>query len=113
MPVGRSQFPPAERALRSKLAKVVHEEPLMRGTLSLRRLTCGKPSCRCHRGQKHPALYLSYSRQGQVQQVFIPKDIEEQVREWVRNYRSVRELLEQLSELYRQRLHAQKHAGQE
>jgi len=76
----------------------------MRGTLSVRGLTCGKPSCRCHRGEKHTALYLSYGEHGRVHQIFIPRDAEEPVRRWVRNYTSVRELLEELSALCRQRL---------
>jgi len=104
----RTQFPPAERAVRSKVAKLLHEEPLMRGTLSVRRLTCGKPSCRCHAGEKHVALYLCYGKEGRVHQVFVPRDAEAQVREWVRNYASVRELLERISEMYRERLAAQK-----
>jgi len=104
----RTQFPPAERAARSKVAKIIHEEPLMRGTLSVRRLTCGKRSCRCHAGQKHVALYLSYGREGRVYQVFVPKEAEAQVRAWVRNYASVREGLERISQMYRERLAVQK-----
>lgn len=109
--MSRAQFPPSERATRSKLAKLIHEEPLMRGTLSVRELTCGKPSCRCHRGEKHTALYLSYGEHGRVHQVFIPRDAEEQVRQWVRTYSSARELLEQVSALYRQRLQSLKARG--
>jgi len=104
----RTQFPPAERAVRSKVAKVLHEEPLMRGTLSVRRLTCGKRSCRCHAGHKHLALYLTFGKEGRVHQVFVPKDAEAQVRAWVRNYAAVREGLERLSEMYRERLASQK-----
>ena len=106
--MSRPQFPPDERAARSKLAKLLHEAPLMRGTLTVRHLTCGKPSCRCHAGHKHVALYLSYSEQGRVHQVFVPRDAEAQVREWVRNYASVRELLERISQMYQTRLAAQK-----
>jgi hypothetical protein len=104
----RTQFPPAERAARSKVAKIIHEEPLMRGTLSVRRLTCGKRSCRCRAGEKHVALYLSYGKEGRVHQVFVPRDAEAQVRAWVRNYASVREGLEQISQMHRERLAAQK-----
>jgi len=106
--MSRSQFPPDERAVRSKLAKLIHEAPLLRGTLTVRKLTCGKPSCRCHAGHKHLALYLSYSHQGRVHQVFVPRRAEAQVREWVRNYASVRELLERLSQFCHERLAAQK-----
>jgi hypothetical protein len=97
--------------VRSKLAKLIHEEPLMRGTLSVRRLTCGKPSCRCHAGQKHVALYLSYGKEGRVHQLFVPRDAEAQVREWVRNHASVRELLERISQMHLERLTTQKTRG--
>ena len=106
--MSRSQFPARERALRSKLAKLVHDEPLLRGTPSVRRITCGKAGCRCARGEKHLCLYLTCSRQGRVEQVFIPKDLEGLVRSWVRNYRTVRELLEELSDASWQKLRAQK-----
>jgi len=104
----RTQFPPAERAVRSKVAQVLHEEPLMRGTLSVRRLTCGKRSCRCHAGQKHLALYLTFGKEGRVHQVFVPREAEAQVRAWVRNYAAVREGLERISQMYRERLASQK-----
>ncbi|MBM4030475.1 MAG: hypothetical protein FJ291_01670 [Planctomycetes bacterium] len=52
----------------------------MRGTLSVRRLTCGKRSCRCHAGQMHLALYLTFGKEGRVHQVFVPKEAEAQVR---------------------------------
>jgi hypothetical protein len=106
--MSRSQFPAQERALRSKLAKLVHDEPLLRGTLSVRKITCGKDGCRCARGEKHLCLYLTCSRQGRVEQVFIPKHLEDQVRRWARSYRTVRELLEKLSEASWQKLRAQK-----
>jgi hypothetical protein len=96
--MSRSRFSAHERALRSKLAKLVHDEPILRGTLSTRRITCGKPNCRCAKGHKHLCLYLTCSRHGRVEQLFIPKDLEEKVRRWVQTYHTVRELLEELSE---------------
>jgi hypothetical protein len=43
-----------------------------------------------------------------VEQVFIPKSLEEPVRRWVGNYRTVRELLEEVSEASWQRLRVRK-----
>ena len=106
--MSRSRFPPSERGWRSRLAKLVHDEPLLRGTLSTREITCGKATCRCARGHKHLCLYLTCSRGGRVHQLFIPKDIEQDVRKWVHNYRTVRELLEKLSEASWERLGAHK-----
>jgi len=106
--MSRTQFPAAERALRSRLAKLIHEEPVLRGTLSVRHVTCGKPRCRCTQGRKHPALFLSSSREGKTRQVFIPAELETQIRQWVDNYRQVRDLLEAVSESALERLNGRK-----
>lgn len=104
----RSQMPTQERAFRSRLAKLVHEEPLLHGTLNRRRVTCGNPRCRCARGERHPALYLVYRQEGRVHQVFVPASLEAQVRQWVARDRAVRSLLEALSRLGVERLQALK-----
>ena len=102
------RFSAFDRSLRSRLTKLVHSGPLVGGTLSLRRVTCGKKGCRCARGERHPALYLVSRRGGKLRQVFIPKDLEKEVREWVRTYRDVQDLLERLSERALEDLKARK-----
>lgn len=97
-----------ERRFRSRLAKLVREEPLMRGTLSVRKTSCGKPSCHCATGQKHPTLYVVYSKQGKIHQIFVPKEMQQQVRRWVKNYHSVTELLEKVSEVTRKELRSRR-----
>jgi len=93
-----------ERALRSRLAQLVHAAPLIRATLNEREVTCGKKGCRCAQGEKHGALYAVSSREGKTRQVFIAQEREVSVRQWVANYHRVRELLESLSELFWERL---------
>jgi len=104
----RSQMSLQERAFRSRLAKLVHEEPLLHGTLSRRLVTCGNPGCRCARGERHPALYLVFRREGRPHQVFVPASLEAQVRQWVATDHAVRSLLEELSRLSVERLQALK-----
>ena len=100
----RSQMSRQERAFRSRLAKLAHEEPLVHGTLSRRSVTCGNPRCRCARGERHPALYLVFRRQGRLHQVFVPAWLEAQVRQWVATDHTVRSLVEELSHLGVERL---------
>ena len=102
--MNRSQMSAQERTLRSRLAKLVHEEPLLHGTLTLRHVTCGNPRCRCARGKRHPALYLTVRRGGRTHQVFVPASLAAQVRQWVANDRTVQELLDALSSLCVERL---------
>ena len=109
--MARSRFSPNKRALRSQLAKLIHQEPMLRGTLTVRRVTCGKSSCRCAKGERHLCLYLTCSREGTTEQLFIPKRLEGQVRKWVENYHSVRDLLERLSDAAWEELHTLKTAS--
>ena len=110
--MSRTQFAAAERALRSRLATPIHEEPVLRGTLSVRRVTGGKAGCRCIQGQKHLALFLSSSREGTTRQIFIPAELETEIRQWVDNYHQVRDLLEAVSELALERLNGRKQEKQ-
>jgi hypothetical protein len=100
----RSHLSARERQLRSRLAKLVHEVPLLRATLNPRERVCGKPGCRCARGEKHRSLYLVSSLEGKPRQLFVPTDWEQDARQWVANYQEVKELLEEISALYWDRL---------
>ena len=106
--MSRAKMSPQERALRSRLAQIVHQQPLMRATLTVRHVTCGKPTCRCAQGHKHDALYLTCSVGGKIRQVFVPRALHKEVRQWVANYHTVQQLLERLSEQSWQRLKARK-----
>ena len=97
-----------ERAFRSRLAQLLHQQPLIRATVSVRRVTCGKRGCRCAQGDRHRAVYLMCRVQGKTRQVFVPASLEEEVRRWVANYHLVQELLEKVSEQAWQEVAARK-----
>ena len=95
----------AERQLRSELTRILYSEGLLRGSLTVRERTCGKPSCKCiKKGEKHSSLYLVVCEEGKYRQVFVPRDLHEVVRSWVENHKKVRDLLEGISELHYQKL---------
>jgi hypothetical protein len=87
-----------EREWRSRLAQLLHAKPLVRATVNLRMVTCGKPGCRCAAGERHRAFYLVCNVRGKRRQLFIPAGLEEEARQWVDNYQAAMELLEKLSE---------------
>ena len=89
-----------ERRLRSALAKLLSQQGVIHGMLSLRRRVCGKPNCKCAKGQKHEGLYLLVRHEGTVRQIYVPKDRRETVRRWVENYHKARELMDELSDIY-------------
>lgn len=94
----RGKMSVQERKLRSRLAQLAGAKTLIHATLSVRHVTCGKKSCRCARGERHRAVYLVSSAKGKKRQVFVPLNMEQEVREWVENYRMVMDLLEKVSE---------------
>ena len=89
-----------ERDLRSRLTKLVQTKGLIRGTLSARANTCGKPTCKCARGEKHSALYLVVSQEGKLRQLFVPQSFEAKVRQWIDDYRLAEQLLEEITAIH-------------
>jgi hypothetical protein len=100
----RTHLSVPERQARSALARLVTQRGLLRGNLLERRRVCGKPNCRCARGELHASLYLVFSEGGKLRQLFVPKTWEARVRQWVTDYHDARRLLEELSRLYFEKL---------
>lgn len=99
-PRSRAHMSVSERQARSALTRLVSQRGLLRGSLAERRRVCGKPGCKCARGELHTNLYVVFSEGGKVRQLFVPKKWEPLVRQWVADYHDARRLLEELSRLY-------------
>ena len=70
-----------------------------------RRLRCGKPTCRCVRGEGHRAYYLTVTfARGRVEQVTVPEDLVPIVRRWIDNYHRWWGGLEEVSAVNRELL---------
>jgi hypothetical protein len=94
----RSQRSPQERDARSRAVQLLADQPLLRGSLVLQHRSCGKPYCRCQKGQKHPALYL-HTRSGDRRvRIYIPPALHDTARRWVDNGRRVKRLVDRVSE---------------
>lgn len=99
---------PRENQMRSQIVQIVAEQPFVRGSLVSRTRCCGKPNCRCQRGQKHRSLYLAVNLNGQRTLIYVPRDLEATVRLWVENGRRVQQQLHQLSQFQLNQLLQQK-----
>lgn len=71
----------------------------IRGSLIIMERYCGKPNCRCVKGHKHKATYLSQSHKGKTRMVYIPEVMKEKVREYVQNYHRIRSVLNKISDI--------------
>ena len=98
--IPRARMSAVERRARSQLAQLLSQRGMMRGTLLVRTRRCGKANCRCARGEGHESLFLVISEKGRTRQLFVPKDWESRVRRWVEDYHRARDLLEEVSRIY-------------
>lgn len=62
-------------------------EPMVQGSFYLLRRKCGKPNCRCARGQLHPAYVLTRSEAGKDRLYPVPKEQRAEVRKRAAEYR--------------------------
>jgi hypothetical protein len=97
----RSQRSAPERHARSQLAQLLTEQPFLRGSLVDRARSCGKPTCRCQKGQLHHSLYLAVNHRGQRALLYLPRALHETVRQWLANGRRI---YQQLATLHQQQL---------
>jgi hypothetical protein len=77
---------------------------ILRGSLTERYLTCGKPDCRCARGERHgPVWYLSVSLdQSHRSGTTVPASQVTEVRRGIESYHRVKEHLEKISDINRE-----------
>ena len=69
----RGHLTARERDARSRMVRIVHQEPFLCGSLVTMNRVCGKPHCKCTRGERHPALCLSMRVRGKRKMIHIPK----------------------------------------
>jgi hypothetical protein len=61
---------------------------MMAGSLVEQYVSCGKPRCRCTRGQKHgPLYYLYWKEQGRSRSLYVPRERVSELRRQIQNYR--------------------------
>jgi hypothetical protein len=96
----------ALRRRRQGLLKLPPVAEILRGSLMERYVTCGNPSCKCARGEKHgPTWYLSVTLgPGRTTGSIIPEEKVDQVRGWIENYHQLKDHLEKISDINRELL---------
>jgi len=90
---------PQERRLRSQLNKLLSGRGIIHGSLIRRQRVCGKPYCKCTRGELHEGLYLVVTEQSKARQLYVPKQWAQTVQEWIDDYRRARELMDEISRI--------------
>jgi hypothetical protein len=79
---------------RHQLQALAKPFPLLAGSLVKQYVLCGKPSCRCQRGEKHgPLYYLYWKEQGRSRSLYIPREKVAELRRQIQNYRRLQKEL--------------------
>jgi len=94
----RGQFSRAERVARSRLTKLVHQEPFLCGSLVSLRRVCGKEGCKCKQGELHPGLCVALRAGDKRKMIYVPQALEATVRRWVSTYQEAWQLMEKISQ---------------
>lgn len=93
-----------ERDARSRLAQLITQKPFLRGSLVEQNRSCGKPTCRCQRGQLHRSLYLAVRHNDRRVLLYVPRALEATVREWIANGRRLAKQLHDLNQVQLEQL---------
>jgi hypothetical protein len=96
--VARNRFTSKERTARSRLAQLLHDEDVIVGSVVSMARKCGKRGCRCEQGNKHVSLYLSTKVEGKRRMVYIPADLEQEVRQRIAAYQEMGRLTDVVSQ---------------
>lgn len=94
---GKAQMSDAERRQRSRCMQLLREAGLLRGSLFVRERRCGKPTCRCAKGEGHPGLVVQFKDERRTRQIHVPKAMEAEIRVWVEQYQEIQRRIEQIS----------------
>jgi len=91
------------------LAKLPPLEAVLRGSVIVRVLRCGKPGCHCAEGEGHRATYLSVTHAGgRTEQISLPTELVPLARRGVAVYRAWWAAVEKLSAINRDQIRQQR-----
>jgi hypothetical protein len=80
-------------------------EEVLRGSVFVRSLRCGKPGCHCASGEGHRVAYLSVTHPGgRTEQISLPADLVPTAEQWLSNYKAWWRAIEEMSAINRDML---------
>ncbi len=94
----RNYLSPKERGARSKATQLIHDSPFVVGSLVELARLCGKPNCKCVKGEKHKSWCLAVRDRGKRKMIHVPREWEKTVFDWVKNYQELWKQMETISQ---------------
>lgn len=79
------------------LKKLGNCQPFIDGSIVKVRRRCGNKNCKCAvRGEKHESFYLQYQVKQVTKAVYIPVDLEKEVKKWSEEYKRIKETMKEI-----------------
>ena len=96
----------------SHLAKLIGKGSFLRGSPVVMKRVCGNSSCRCKlEGKLHSSLYISKNKDGARKMIYVPKDLEQEVKAKIEAYQKIKNITEKISEINYRELKLKKKKG--
>lgn len=76
--------------------------PVINGSVVQGDWKCKVSGCRCQNGKLHTAVTLTWKEEKKTRTLYIPIDLREEVKEWNEEYKRIKGLIEEISELNRE-----------
>lgn len=83
----------------ARLSQIAQIRPFIAGSLAKVGVRCGNPNCKCASGERHEAWVLTRKERGRTVTVHVPRDMVEEVTQWVSEHRRLKKLMKEASEL--------------
>jgi len=100
----RTHLPQKQRKIISRIHLLISEGEMIRASMLDMETKCGKEGCRCAKGQKHRSTIIEQSSKGKTRMRTVPQAHQKQIEKWIKNWRELQDLLEQLSQIQWQKL---------
>jgi nucleoside-triphosphatase THEP1 len=89
-----------EKQINARITKLGQRKPFIVGSLVESKRKCGNKNCRCaNGGELHSAHILTKRENGKTKTVYIPVNMVEEVGEWSREYKKLKELIREIDQL--------------
>lgn len=87
-----------ERKRDSLIKKLAEIGPFVDGSLVKIKRRCGNKNCKCYlKGEKHESYCLMYKVKGVTKAVYVPVDMEDELRKWNRQYKKLKNIISEIS----------------
>jgi hypothetical protein len=95
----KPQTSPAGKDILSQIRRI---GPFVEASLTVTRKRCGRPQCRCRQeGPIHETALLTWKEKKVTHTLYVPVELREEVQKWVDNWKQLRRLIGQMSQVQR------------